>query len=316
MNKSLIEKYRTNRLSPKELQEFEHWLKNADAPEVEKVIEEDMDCFNTDSDIDSDAVKQKVLDNLKLNLFPQRKSRFSLYKWTSIAAAILIPFLIFGNVYLYYRLSGTPDLPTTITTNSKRLATVELPDGSKVEINSNSRIDYSSSGFKKDMRTINFEGEGYFHIAKAKDAPFTINAEEMEVTVYGTEFNLRAYKDAPSAKLSLVDGSVTMTSKKSGDSVKLSPLETATLDYSTGTIAVTPMEPNENSLAWKTGKLRFDNTPLSEVVSQIEINYSCQIIYKKEIASEPYTGTIPMDDLYTALSILEEIYESPFSFKK
>ena len=316
MNKELIEKYRNNNLSEEELREFINEARNVSPDEFASALSEDMETFQPDLKTDSDAAGASVLASLKNILFRKSRRSFSVYKSVSVAAAVLIPLLIFGNIYFYNEMRNTPEIATSITTDGNRLTSVELPDGSNVEINANSHLSYSSVDFKKDCRTIDFEGEGYFSIAKSEKLPFMIKAREMEVKVHGTTFNLQAYKDAPSATLCLVEGEVTMTSKKSGNSVDLSPNEMATLDYATGTIAVKPMEPNENSLAWKTGRLKFHNAKMSEVIRQIESNYSCQVVTNKKVLDAEYTGIIPLDDLHTALSILEEVYDMPFSFKK
>lgn len=316
MNKELIEKYRNNNLSEEELREFIKEARNVSPDEFTSALAEDMESFQPDLKTDSDAAGASVLASLKNTLFRKNRQSFSIYKSVSVAAAVLIPLLIFGNIYFYNEMRNTPDIATSITTDGNRLTSVGLPDGSNVEINANSHLSYSSVDFKKDRRTIDFEGEGYFTIAKSEQRPFTIKAREMEVTVHGTTFNLQAYKEAPSATLCLVEGEVTMTSKKSGNSVDLFPNEMATLDYATGTIAVRPMEPNENSLAWKAGRLKFHNAKMSEVIRQIESNYSCQVVTNKKVLDEEYTGIIPLDDLHTALSILEEVYDTPFSFKK
>ncbi len=316
MNKELIEKYRNNNLSEEELREFINEARNISSDEFVSALAEDMESFQPDLKTDYDAAGASVLASLKNTLFRKNRQSFSIYKSVSVAAAVLIPLLIFGNIYFYNEMRNTPDIATSITTDGNRLTSVELPDGSNVEINANSHLSYSSAYFKKDCRTIDFDGEGYFTIAKSEKRPFTIKAREMEVKVHGTTFNLQAYKDAPSATLCLVEGEVTMTSKKSGNSVDLSSNEMATLDYATGTIAVKSMEPNENSLAWKTGRLKFHNAKMSEVIRQIESNYSCQVVTNKKVLDEEYTGIIPLDDLHTALSILEEVYDTPFSFKK
>ncbi|MDE7116122.1 MAG: FecR domain-containing protein, partial [Muribaculaceae bacterium] len=278
MNKELIEKYRNNNLSEKELREFINEARNVSPDEFASALAEDMESFQPDLKTDSDAAGASVLAALKNTLFSKNRQSLPIYKIASVAAAVLIPLLIFGNIYFYNEMRNTPDIATSITTDVNRLTSVELPDGSNVAINTNSHLSYSSADFKNDCRTIDFEGEGYFTIAKSEKRSFTIKAREMEVKVHGTTFNLQAYKDAPSATLCLVEGEVTMTSRKSGNSVDLSPNEMATLDYATGTIAVKPMEPNENSLAWKAGRLKFHNARMSEVIRQIESNYSCRVI--------------------------------------
>lgn len=306
MDKTIIEKYRKNQLSEEELARFIEWVKTADEDEVHAIIDEDMNLFVPDRTYpDKESEVKGRLDDI-MNADKPRPSIWR--KVAAIAASLLIPILIFGNIYFYNKLTHPTSVSTAIATDSRRMTVVTLPDGSSVELNQDSRVRYESSDFTKDVRTIDFEGEGYFKIAKSETAPFKIKSAELEVTVHGTVFNLKAYPQAEDAKLALIEGSVSLASLKTGEVVKIAPNEEATLNYASGAISIKKLEDENNATAWTTGKLRFNNAEMSEVILEIEEVYGCHLSVNKNLNGEHYTGVIPTDNILVAISILEKIY--------
>lgn len=73
-------------------------------------------------------------------------------------------------------------------------ASVMLPDGTKVWLNSHTQISYNSNYGMKD-RVVALAGEAYFEVAKDKDHRFIVKTGDMEVEALGTSFNVKAYKE-------------------------------------------------------------------------------------------------------------------------
>lgn len=309
MKKQTIEDFRKNRMSDEELKEFLEMAKGAEAEALVPLMDEDMESFVPSPNEPDIVVEDRVKRNLRAILFTKTPHIGIWKKVAVIAASLLVPLLIFGNIYFYNKATSTPAASlTAVSASNKNITTVSLPDGSEVQINAGSSIKYDSNDFGNDAAKIAFEGEGLFHIVKAPHRPFTINADQVDVTVYGTTFNFQAYKESPSAKLSLMDGSVAMTSKKTGETVKLQPMEEATLDYASGEITIRKMDDATNVAAWTTCKLRFNNASIDEVILEIEETYDCHLKLSRNLSGEHYTGVIPTDNILLAVSILEKIY--------
>lgn len=306
MDQTIIEKYRKNQLTEEELARFIEWVKTADEDEVHAIIDEDMNLFMPD--LPYPDKEREVKERLDYILNAEKPKSSIWRKVAAIAASLLIPILIFGNIYLYNKLTNTPSVSTAVATDSRRMTVVTLPDGSSIELNQDSRVSYESSDFTKDVRAIDFEGEGYFKIAKSETTPFKIKSADLEVTVHGTVFNLKAYPQAEDAKLALMEGSVSLASLKTGEVVKIAPNEEATLNYASGSISVKKLEEDNNATAWMTGKLRFNNAEMSEVILEIEEVYGCHLSLNRNLNGEHYTGVIPTDNILVAISILEKIY--------
>lgn len=80
----------------------------------------------------------------------------------------------------------------TIRTKTGGTAHVQLADGTKVWLNTNSELRYPIY-FKGDIREVALRGEGYFEVAKQernhKRIPFFVRGSRQTVQVLGTKFN-------------------------------------------------------------------------------------------------------------------------------
>lgn len=76
------------------------------------------------------------------------------------------------------------------------VAALNLPDGSKVWLNSGSYLKHPQK-FTGDTRTVELDGEAYFSVQKDKSKRFIVNTPfDLKAEVLGTEFNIEAYKEA------------------------------------------------------------------------------------------------------------------------
>ena len=66
---------------------------------------------------------------------------------------------------------------------------ITLPDGTFVHLNSNSKLRFPKN-FAPDKREIFLSGEAYFEVSKNTNKPFLVIAEDVQVKVYGTTFNI------------------------------------------------------------------------------------------------------------------------------
>lgn len=86
---------------------------------------------------------------------------------------------------------------------------VTLPDGTKVWLNAESKLDFPSQ-FGKGKRLVHLKGEAYFEVTKDKRHPFVVVNDYFTTTVLGTVFNVRAY-DEHDANVVLVSGRVAVS---------------------------------------------------------------------------------------------------------
>lgn len=212
--------------------------------------------------------------------FRQRIAKTSHHKrsqWLryAAAAAVLVAVAMLGYKGGQTRLeSGFGDIVVEAPMGSRLQTT--LPDGTKVWLNAGSRMSYSQ-GFSLKNRQVMIVGEGYFEVAHNKDLPFCVKADDVNVKVLGTKFNLRDYPNDAEAIVSLTEGSVALNSTKaSAEEHRLKPGQRATLDKLTGKICIEDYEVS-NSMLWTNGQLVFDGQPFGEIIKMLARSYNVEI---------------------------------------
>lgn len=74
-----------------------------------------------------------------------------------------------------------------------RRARVELSDGTRLVVNSQSKVIYPRC-FKGDIRKIYAQGEVFLEVAHDKKHPFIVESDDFKLQVLGTKFNISNYK--------------------------------------------------------------------------------------------------------------------------
>ena len=126
------------------------------------------------------------------------------------AAVLLIPVLI-ATYTLYDTLKEWNNIPVEqveLSTTYGLISKVTLPDGSEVWLNSGSSISYPKR-FTKNKRSVQLTGEAYFKVTSDKSNRFdVVTSNGLQVSAYGTEFNVKAYEDEDKIEATLAKGHV------------------------------------------------------------------------------------------------------------
>ena len=123
--------------------------------------------------------------------------------------------------------NGEPSEPQKLTTPVGKDYTVLLSDGSQVNINADSRLEYPSK-FEGKERRVKLQGEAYFSVAKDPAHPFYVETDQMELRVTGTKFNVNTY-GGKATRVTLIEGSVWLKNKKNGREATLKPGDEVTV---------------------------------------------------------------------------------------
>lgn len=195
---------------------------------------------------------------------------------------------------------------------------VTLPDGSKVWLNSASTLSYPTA-FSGTRREVKLKGEAYFEIAHNKLVPFRVESNSQIVEVLGTHFNINSYDDEEYTKTTLLEGSVRVilnSSKKDIANTKLlKPGEQSQTNSTQSAIRIENTD-TEKAIAWKNGYFKFKNTPIREIMREIERWYDVDLVYEGKIPTDEFTGFISNDvKLSGVLKILEQSGGVKFTVK-
>lgn len=152
-----------------------------------------------------------------------------------------------------------------------------LPDGTRVWLNAASSITFPVA-FPQQERTVKITGEVYFEVAPDKARAFSVTGGRAKVQVLGTRFNMNAYEDESSLKVTLLNGSVKVSDIQSQQTTLLNPGQQAQLNAeSLGTINNADIN---KVMAWKNDLFNFEDVNLDEAMRQISRWYGVKVIYQ------------------------------------
>jgi transmembrane sensor len=178
---------------------------------------------------------------------------------------------------------------TLANPRGSKVIQITLADGTRVWLNSESSIRYPT-GFKGDERVVEVTGETYFEVAKNPSMPFRVRKNGMEIMVTGTHFNVNAYDEEEKMKITLIEGSVRVTSA-TNNSVTLKPGQQSQLTRD-GSLSLVKDVDVDGVTAWKDGKFMFDGkTDIGTIMRQIARWYDLEVNYEGQIKTH-FSGSI------------------------
>jgi len=179
------------------------------------------------------------------------------------------------------------EMYNTISTPKGRQFSFTLPDGTRAWMNAASSIKFPIS-FSPKERRVSVSGEVYFEVANNAEQPFkAVVSDGTEIAVLGTSFNIKAYAAEKRSAITLVTGSVKVSTR---DQFKL--LQPGMQAVSSGTDLKGAPVDIEKVVAWKNGAFDFTDMPFEQAMNQLERWYDIDIIYDKSITDLPFAGRI------------------------
>ena len=155
-----------------------------------------------------------------------------------------------------------------------------LSDGTNVKLNAGTSIKYPVQFIKGKDRKVFIKGEAYFDVTKDKDHPFIVNANNINVEVLGTEFNMSFYPEDNDINTVLVEGSVKLYESDKENSVKkptiLRPGYKAAWSKNKEKMSINKVDVNTYT-AWKDGNLIFKNTSFNNILKKLERKFNIVI---------------------------------------
>jgi ferric-dicitrate binding protein FerR (iron transport regulator) len=172
---------------------------------------------------------------------------------------------------------------------------VTFTDGTKVWLNAASSIRFPVV-FTGKYRKVEITGEAYFEVVKNKTMPFKVKANNSEIEVLGTHFNVSAYNDEAEIKTTLLEGKVKVSALDSDNKspAVLKPGEQAAINKE-GKIDIKNNADTEEAMAWMNGYFQFKSADLKTILRQIARWYDVDIEYKGN-ANMLFTGQLTRNE--------------------
>lgn len=201
--------------------------------------------------------------------------------WLKAAVVLLV---VGVSALFYFELNESLEFPAELSFVGPKMiirenpagqkTRINLPDGSTVYLNSESKITYAEDFLTN--RQIELEGEGFFKVAKDEKNPFTVDAEGILTTALGTSFNISTFNPNEKVAVTLVTGKVRLNQKGGKNSLDLNPGEESLLSLKDSELIKYPVMVSDR-ISWTEGVLRFAETPFEEMIPILERWYGVKI---------------------------------------
>lgn len=251
--------------------------------------------------------------------FAKRPIRRLYEQFARIAAILIIPIILYTTYIQFFKveqnLAEATSQLVTVSSQTGTITNMVLPDGSKVCLNAGSSISYPNH-FYGSTRNVLLIGEAYFQVVKNKMKPMIVSAGNVNLKVYGTSFNVNAFPSEASVKVTLVEGSISLSSQcgklKGKDEFFIKPGQTVTYFDNSKKLTVQ----NEDTFfytAWKDGILVFRNNSFATVLKQLSRKFNVDIeLRDQNLASIPMDATFRDENINEILRLLA--LSTPFRY--
>lgn len=301
----------SNSLSPGEMEELEAWLalsaENVKLYNEIVAINHDLDSLAHQNLLNTDeswlrfkklSEDRKVVTLTKYNNRNLSSAKHSRIFWIASIAATLVVAL---SIVLVMWRSRNNDI-TILQTKGNQHLKIVLPDGSKVQLNSNSEVCYSRKTFSLSRELKLVRGEALFEVIHNERYPFAVYTGSLKIKDIGTIFNIRNGKLA--TVVSVISGEVALSEKTDKDSIKLMANQEAIYNVFSKNIQVVPLK-DLNTTSWLDKNFRFIKCPLKKVVEQLQNAYEVRIdLSDKDLENKELTASFNNESIVDALKVI------------
>lgn len=199
-------------------------------------------------------------------------------------------------------LDGPMRLSADIIAGVGETPVVTLADGSRVHLNGSSALAVDDTGDRRVVRLL--RGEALFEVVRDPMRPFVVEAGDLRVTALGTAFDVRLGTDTTDVVVTQHAVRIDFADNQHPP-LRVSEGERAVVDERTGHSEIAESD-TALALAWTRGQLVLDNTPLSQVVTEMNRHFAGKIvILGRNLAQRRVSGTMTIADTEAALSFVE-----------
>ncbi|MEM1134387.1 MAG: FecR domain-containing protein [Bacteroidota bacterium] len=236
----------------------------------------------------------------------QRPTKF-IFKYAAV-----ITFLLLAGLFLFnnYKKEQIPKVASIewkekLTVSGEK-AQITMKDGTKILLNSSSKIKYPAE-FNEITREVYLEGEAYFEVAHNPNKSFIIQSGTVEIEVLGTTFNVSAYAEDNSIAVSLLEGKVSVKKIGSVKQDTLNPMQQYYYNKGQELALVQPFNVKA-VFGWKDNEFVFDDMPLGEVTKILARQYGVPFKYENEgLKKCTIRADFENEPLWTVLDILSYV---------
>ncbi len=225
-----------------------------------------------------------------------------IYKYASIV--ILFLFVSVLTYIINNRLNNNV-LSTTLLADKGNVSSIMLPDSTMVWLNSESKLVYTSD-YGKNNRNVILKGQAYFKVTKNKNIPFIVKSKDFDVKVLGTVFSIKSYPEDKESSVVLEEGSIELYNPINKNIISVKTGERIICN-SRKVLLRQKVSNSKKYSAWHRGHDVFYNSPLKDVVKQLNRKYNCNIVLDSKLYDLRVTFSAENSDLKESLDIISNI---------
>jgi len=184
--------------------------------------------------------------------------------------------------------------------------TLKLADGSRIELNTNTKVRVALSAGQRKVWLD--KGEAYFEIQHNAAQPFTVVTGNHRITDLGTKFAVRANGDL--LRVALLEGRAKVDTDSvwsQPQSVILTPGDVVVATRSSLSMERQSSHLLSDELGWRRGILIFDRTPLADVVAQFNRYNAKKLSVAGSAAAMKIDGTFPATNIDDFLHLARDV---------
>ena len=311
----LLHKFRSGDITPAEFQDLRTRMDAISDVELKHLLEAEWEEFEDHSPLSEEKMKT-LYEGLHIRS-EEGKPRFTLKRyWMQIAASLLL--LIAGSLTVLTfmqqnEINALAEQNVVIRSGDYGKSLVTLPDGTIVHLNAKSSLTYSQD-FGRNDRKVALSGEGFFEVKKDTEKKFTVGTGYMDIAVLGTKFNVYAYETKDIVEMSLVEGSVDVTtSRPPYQSIRVKPNEKVVYNKRTGNL-LHERTSNKMETAWINKELVFRSERLEDVFRCLSRKFAVTFSVDDEtLLNDVYTGTFDDENVESIMRVLKYHYNFKYT---
>lgn len=280
MTDELLFKYFSNEASAEEVAQIEQWLEEDPARQSE--FDSAHYLFNA-MILHSDELSKMTTPGALEKTSRKSKVRRLVYRYAAAAAAVVIAGL--SGVFVEREINYNKMTAQTnvLEVPAGQRMSVTLSDGTQVQLNGNTRIEYPVI-FSRKQRNVKLSGEAFFEVKHDERHPFIVETFASKVEVLGTRFNVYADEASEYFSTALVDGKVKVTTNdETAEQVVLAPDEM--VKFVNNHLVVTKVDA-ENLISWTEGYVNLADTDFESLMRRFENVYGVKIVIERETMPE------------------------------
>lgn len=283
-------------------------LQPEDVEQYEEVVRELWDRFLIHPPIENDT-SERMYGRIASTAHITRSTKKATLKKFYRAAAVFTGFILATGIVLFILDQTNRTMYRTAYGEKK---TILLADSSEIMLNANSALTLKKSDFNKKNREVWIEGEVYFDISPnrsdRKRRTFVVHANDVDVEVIGTKFNVNARRNT--TKVALEEGKVQLNlGNQKRNPIIMEPGDYVAYSGMDNKFERKIVDPYEYS-SWRNNVLFFNEVPLELIAQAVEDHFGYKVhLMDFHLRQKKYKGAFPTDNLDVLLESLARSFD-------